>query len=376
MRFVTFVFAAMVSLAVATPELEIRARLWQRMPSEIWWPLCGAPSPSAFDEESFTVEFFDEPFRQFLDSDGHRIGGQDTTPATIAPWRSIALHRQPLHAGFSQANSFLGYSFRNDHQDDDFFCPSSLASSYAGADSRMEVVLNEFCEQSLALHNSLPSSQLGDEDATTTFLDETSFLSTSTAASGPPRPPAPDILPAHLSDLEDIPSTKQVVSLQPQTITVNIIAGILSIAQPRSVTTRWGRTLSLVEVLLGDETRSGFAVTFWLSSEAAGTSDLLSLCRQDVVLLQNVALHVFRGKVYGQSLRRGQTKMHLLWTKRKDAKASYSSKALSSPAAQESSQIVKTKLVRDWVIQFVGIDPEVKAVPNQGVWDRPPKDTQ
>ncbi|KAJ3486653.1 hypothetical protein NLG97_g6572 [Lecanicillium saksenae] len=342
--------------------------------------LAGAPSPSSFDEKCGTVEYFNEPFRQFLGSDGHHAGCHESSVATIAPWRSIALHREPLHTGFSQANDFLERSLNGDFQDADFFCPSSLTSSYAGADSRKgdEAALSEFCEQSLALHNSLPSSQLGEEDLTTTFLEETSFLSTSTATNvtSAPRPPAPNIPPAHLSDLEDIPSAKQVISLQPQTITVNIIAGILSIAQPRSVTTKWGRTLSLVEVLLGDDTRSGFAVTFWLSSDAVPTSEIPRLRRQDVVLLQNVALHVFRGKVYGQSLRRGQTKVHLLWSKRKDARASYSSRTLSNTFTPENPQILKTKLVRDWVLQFVGIDPDLRAVQNQNVWDRPPEDSQ
>lgn len=346
--------------------------------------LAGAPSPSSLEEDKCTVQHFESPFHAFLDVADAQSSSPRRSPASIAPWRSIPLHRKPLHTGFSQAHCFLDRSFRGHYNNNDvFFCPSSLASSYDGDGTSVEqdeAALSEFCEQSLAIHNSLPSSQLDEENAATTFLEETSFLSNSTAtnALGGPRPPAPNIPPAHLSDLEDVPSAKQVISLQPQTITLNIIAGILSIAQPRSVTTRWGQTLSLVEVLLGDDTRSGFAVTFWLASEAVATSDLLSLRRQDVLLLQNVALHVFRGKVYGQSLRRGQTKVHLLWSKRKNARACYSSKALAAATIQrpEDPQLVKTRLVRDWIIQFVGTDPEVKGIDKQNVWDRPPQDTQ
>ncbi|KAM3498480.1 hypothetical protein MY10362_008201 [Beauveria mimosiformis] len=374
--------------------------------------LAGAPPPSAMDESKCTVEYFDEPFSAYINAaETHGTSSSShhhhhSSTASIAPWRLVTLHRKPLHTGFSLTYSFLTRSFHGDHQDGGFFCPSSLTSSslYDGSEGlrveQDEAVLSEFCEQSLAIHRSLSSSQLQYDDANTTttttttatatsFLDETSFLSslTTPTAGGHQRPPAPNIPPAaHLSDLEDVPSAKHVISLQPQTITLNMIVGILSIAQPRSVTTRWGTTLSLVEVLLGDDTKSGFAVTFWLAREAmrAGGGECVllgggGLRRQDVVLLQNVALHVFRGKVYGQSLRRGQTKVHLLWSKRVDARACYSSRALNAAgddAGVENPQIAKTRLVRDWVIRFVGADPEVKGRNKDDVWDRPPDDTQ
>ncbi|OAA70249.1 Nucleic acid-binding, OB-fold-like protein [Cordyceps fumosorosea ARSEF 2679] len=349
--------------------------------------LAGAPSPSVLDEDKCTVNSFQEPFHAFIDAAETRGDSHSSSSASIAPWRSISLHPKPLHTGFSQAHDSLGRLLHGGHQHDDFFCPPSLASSCDGGETASRVdeddVLTEFCEQSLAIHNSLPSSPLAEEeeDDTDTFLEgETSFLSASPPpASGQQRPPAPAAVPpGHLSDLEDVPPARQVASLHPQTVTVNLIAGVLSVAPPRAVTTRWGAALSLVEVLLGDDTRSGFAVTFWLPSDAAGTAGglLLSLRRQDVVLLQNVALHVFRGKVYGQSLRRGRTKVHLLWSRRREARACYSSRALAAADARENPQLVKTRLVRDWILQFVGADPAVKGPSHQNVWDRPPRDTQ
>lgn len=344
--------------------------------------LVGAPAPSALSEEACTIKYFSEAFSSFVDKSAAIGSSSCSTPAVIAPWRSIPLNHKPLHTSFSQRNSFIGRSFLNDdHNGEDFLCPSSLGSSVPGSNDEDVTVLNEFCEQSLALHNSLPSSQLGDDcNAATTFMEETSFLSNSTATNiaGVVAPTAPIVPPAHLSDLEDVPTAKQVISLQPQTITLNIIVGILSISQPRSVTTRWGQTLSLIEILVGDETRSGFAVTFWLANDAVAASEIPRLRRQDVVLLQNVALHVFRGKVYGQSLRRGQTKVHLLWSNRQDAKPCYSSKALrrtEMPAIQ-NPQLAKTITVRDWVIRFVGADPAATTRKEQHVWDQAPADTQ
>lgn len=119
---------------------------------------------------------------------------------------------------------------------------------------------------------------------------------------------------------------------------------------------------------MGDDTATGFAVTFWVPADKVAESDVVKLRRQDVVLLENVALHVFRGKVYGQSLRRGLTKLHLLW--RGEGGGSYSTRSLRSG---ENPQIEKTRVVREWVLRFVGLDRGlVKGVD----WDKPPDDTQ
>lgn len=184
-----------------------------------------------------------------------------------------------------------------------------------------------------------------------------------------------DAVPSHLSDLEDIPPARRILALNPQTVTLNIIAGIISIAQPRTVTTRWGLSLSLVEILLGDDTKTGFAVTFWLAEENDAAAEISALRRQDVVLMQNVALHVFKDKVYGQSLRRGMTKVRLLW--RRDGSGLYSTRELSK-RGQMHPQLQKAKQVKDWVLRFVGADVGVKtrARKTRVSWDRPPDDTQ
>lgn len=184
--------------------------------------------------------------------------------------------------------------------------------------------------------------------------------------------PQPLSLPSRLSDLKDVPSARQIIALTPQTVTLNLIVGIISIAQPRVVTTKWGKRLSLVEILVGDETKSGFAVTFWINDGAEGP--ISHLRRQDVVSLQNVALHVFRGKAYGQSLRRGLTKVNLLW--RRDGTGLYSLRDLAK-RGRLNPQVAKTRMVKDWVLKFVGGQSTAtmtKTAPN--IWDKPPDDTQ
>jgi hypothetical protein len=192
-------------------------------------------------------------------------------------------------------------------------------------------------------------------------------------------------VPANLSDVEDVPPAARILALGPQTITLNLIVGVLSIAQPRDVTTRWGRRLSLVEVLVGDDTKSGFAITFWLDTPPSHASRALDaavrgLRRQDVVLVRNVGLHAFRGRVYGQSLRHGLTQLSLLW--RRDGSGHYSTRALARRSAAGGSavhpQTQKTRLVKDWVLRFVTPHaPSTRSTRSaKKTWDDPPDDTQ
>lgn len=320
-------------------------------------------------------------------------------------WRSLSLQRAHVPTGFSQyhnlniVNHFPASA--------DFlttaaisFEASSQGLSQDDATSHESKLLAEWYEHSLALHDDLASSQLvpresqehdhgggggeeassaggtdhsksvsffstSDEGDTTTVLtnDDATIVVRTPLQPGRQRAGAAD----HLSNLEDIPPARYLESIQPQTMTVTLIAGIISIASPRTVETRFGSTRTLVEVLIGDETKSGFSVTFWLgrAAESDGSSGpLAGLRAQDVVLMRNVALNVFRGKVYGGSLPRGMTAVYLLHRGRKlgagDDGGHYSASDLAKAGRrgarqqQIHPQLEKTRRVRDWVLKFVG----------------------
>ncbi|RMY01832.1 hypothetical protein D0867_11252 [Hortaea werneckii] len=161
-----------------------------------------------------------------------------------------------------------------------------------------------------------------------------------------------------VSDLKSIPSAPHIDSIFPGTITLNLLCAVISVSPIRTVQLRRRRQQragtttgnpqhqnrdpadaahpderDLIEILLGDETRAGFSATFWFLPEsesdrhlpiterrggAGGSSvrdaneeakhrrqNLLSLRAGDVVLIRNLALSVFKGGVYGQSLRGG-----------------------------------------------------------------------
>ncbi|KAK2049783.1 hypothetical protein LZ31DRAFT_548960 [Colletotrichum somersetense] len=349
-----------------------------------------------------------------------------TSHSTSTPpaWRSLPLHRRPLITGFSQPRGLPSAFLPPAHFFSLSLDPDSQQDTTAAGPS--QELLSQFYDHSLALHHDLASSQLpppptpSHPDTTTTtvtdsfvsettdsFQDTTTITITTAADVADPRPPPVTAPPHHhLSDLKDIPAGPDLLRLAPQTVTVNLIAGVISVSEPRPVTTRWGSELSLVEVLIGDDTRAGFGVTFWLPSGAGGgvgggrnaagtttttttttmtTTTPMRLRRQDVVLLQNVALHVFRGKVYGQSLRKGLTRTTVLYRRKLDddddeveGVGGYYSRRDLEAGSREGAHphLVKTKRVWDWVLRFVGGEERTGAKGKKSGWDAPPDDTQ
>ncbi|KAK7446921.1 hypothetical protein Landi51_07337 [Colletotrichum acutatum] len=362
----------------------------------------------------------------------------NTTTIALPAWRSLPLHHKPLTTGYSQPHGLPTNFLPPAH----FFSLSwdahqeTINNDTTTTTDSQDPLSQQFYNHSLALHHDLASSQLPpppsssqpapqqnpsrhagntsfNTTATDSFITETtdSFEDTTADLSTSLSTPRPPLLTAthHLSDLEDIPPAPSLLRLAPQTVTVNLIAGVISVSTPRSVTTRWGNELSLVEVLLGDDTRAGFGVTFWLpampppplaaakSTGKPATADPTSpanLRRQDVVLLQNVALHVFRGKVYGQSLRKGLTRTTVLYRRKLgegDEGGYYRPRDLErSPAAGGGDgdgepstahpQLVKTRRVWGWVMRFVGGGGGEERTTAKGAvkrgWDALPDDTQ
>ncbi|RDA88044.1 hypothetical protein CP532_5297 [Ophiocordyceps camponoti-leonardi (nom. inval.)] len=376
------------------------------------------------DEASCTVRGFDDAFRLLLglgrdvdvddddDGDENDDGGGDGVS-----WRALSHAKRPIPVFGASARSDDVYG---DGGDDD--CGGGGGGGGEGEGSFFSVAhlvegeaWTQFCEESLAL---LYSSQGDDESqAFESFVsvgeeslveDFDTTFTTPLRASQQVSTAAAAARQVKTTPLSHIPPAKALQSLYPQTVSINLIAAITSTSESRTVTTRWGKKLELVEVLVGDETTSSFAVTFWLpptSSSSSSSSNVVgALRRQDVVLLENVALAVFRGLVRGQSLRGGVTRLTLLW--RADGTGCFSSRVLTSASVSAASEekkkeeeetmgkqsegredrvslLERTRVVRDWVLRFVGAapdDPDLDrgkgAMTVAKSWDRPPDDTQ
>ncbi|KAL8989358.1 MAG: hypothetical protein Q9177_001737 [Variospora cf. flavescens] len=343
----------------------------------------GAPFARSLDwtEEHLTAPlqpcfFEDNPSRKPLDIPNR------------PQWRSLPLEHTHLPTGLTQAtNPNFVPNPTASPEETSFLSTTDLASSPgsdipASKEDESEV-LTQYYEHSFAVHENLPSSQIlpASSSSPASSSPDSSFsasLNYSTTAV--------DTLQRQIflsaffatapTDLSSVPTAAYLHSITPQTMTLNLLVGIIALPPPRIITMRRGksRTVDLVEMIVGDETRAGFGVNIWLSSSSSSSSSstnrrdrqqqqdkhALQLAEQmrdlrprDVVLMRNVALTSFRGKVYGQSLRRGMTGVELVWRSVLDAR---DRKGLFEGWEVEEGDegMEKVRRVREWVLRFVG----------------------
>ena len=314
--------------------------------------------------------------------------GHGTPSLTAAPsaaaWHSLPLEGENLWVDYNQ-----GLGWQEAYQgnaalyaaEDPTFLSTQGETCFRSSDARstraaLEDVTSQFYEHSLALHDDFPTSQIARSETEDESLEEESGFSTSfgTTSAGPmqderlmseaEKRPVP--MAGQITNLDRLPNEAYLKSISPQTMSITIICGIISISPPRSLTTRHGSTVEIVEMLVGDDKKSGFGINFWLPSprQKSALREALSDIRpQDIIQVRNMALSNFKGKVYGQSLRREMTKVDLLYRNRidrTDRAGYYSIKDLNADEySQLSPQVLKTKRVREWVLRFVGSGPAV-----------------
>ena len=314
--------------------------------------------------------------------------GVTSTAYDVAPsWRALPLEQAHLPTGHTQASRDDGPpTIKSDSASAISFFTVSEMSFISNIDESFNVgksvddtsddstkeVLSQFYEHSFAVHENILSSQIlsagsmSEGSFGTEFEDESLDLIMHGETNLQDQIVRSGLMSGHLCDIADIPNATYLRSITPQTMTVNLVVGIISISQPRVIKTRkTGRTVELVEMLVGDDTRAGFCVNIWLpcmqddrhvTEEAdclrSRTSKLRS---QDIVLAKNVALSSFRGKVHGQSLRKGITTIGLLYRgiiDLEDTRGAFHAPDLEQEALI-NSQILKVKRVKDWAMQFL-----------------------
>ena len=238
--------------------------------------------------------------------------------------------------------------------------------------SNSDESLTQFYEYSYALHEEQPTADviyLDSKNDMTQFSLAAFAVETEMALMAEELPQqAVQAKPrsSNTTSLRNIPNASMIRSLGTSTMTVDLVVGILAISQPRSIKTRkYGRLVELVEMTVADDTKAGFGITIWLpvskerfsknNQEDRLRSSVATLRPQDIILARNVALESFKGKVYGQSLRKGITKLDLLYRNLEDAQdepGAYSWDELN--AVSDDPQLVRVKMLHDWVMSFVG----------------------
>ncbi|KAL4798643.1 hypothetical protein BDV19DRAFT_386124 [Aspergillus venezuelensis] len=259
-----------------------------------------------------------------------------------------------------------------------FLTTHDLATSFGRQEpNRDDTELSQFYDHSFTVHEiSEISAQCAPSGVSTLDSNpDTECTGTSFATNEDGEVPiARPHIQGGITDLQDIPNSTYLNSIVPQTMTVNLIATIIAVRPPRRIVTRqWKRELDLVEAVVGDETRTGFGVTFWLppfddktstrkSGNAAGDElrrSLMQLRPRDIVLLRTVGLSCFRERVYGQSLRQGLTKIDLLHRQQIDATDTsgiYQLRDILNHAAKNDDlPLLKVRKVHEWIRRFVPV---------------------
>jgi hypothetical protein len=317
--------------------------------------LVGAPSSASLDWDS--DELLNTPIPPFFDESTETPGHQPSLDQSLVKWRVLRAPTDLLSA------SFQG------HDDPAFFISHQLAVP-TSKENVQDSILSRFYDHSFTIYEknvssdvSTPESSL--EDSEMTISSDKDVKSTRMLhITGP------------LSDLQNLPTARYLHSIAPQTMTVNLIVGILAVHPPRRVVTRqWKTELDIFELVVGDETRAGFAVNFWIKPDKSAKNSetdlgrsLASLRPHDIVLFRTVGLSTFQDRVYGQSLRK-LTTVELLHRKPVDVTDAV---GFYQGRIQGGDQpLLKVRRVRNWMLRFV-TDPAGGETHTRGL----PPDTQ
>ncbi|MCJ1388404.1 hypothetical protein MMC18_001251 [Xylographa bjoerkii] len=328
----------------------------------------GAPEASSlqWDSKALTAPLLPCFATEYLPVEQQVPRQRDTRPI----WRSLPLHNAlvptgdiprpevPDAAAWAAENSFDNSSTSFPATQNLSFPSTTNSSNDTSTSAQPNDVLTQFYEHSFALHEDIPSSQLlsPHSSASTSFL--TSSSPSDSHSSPPTHSPLPAFNPIPLTPLHSLPSAAHILSLHPQTPTVNLLICILSLPAPRLIhPRRGGPPLLLTEILVADDTKAGFGLNIWLPSSDSQSPNLRAvvgtLRPQDVVLARNVALSAFRGVVYGQSLRRDTTRLELMF--RSGGGGVYSARDLAD-GSLKGGVVERVRTVRQWVMDFVGGD--------------------
>jgi hypothetical protein len=351
--------------------------------------LMGAPLPSSLDWEE--DKLLNGPIQPFQGTETiHEHETSIIQSGDLIKWRVL----QPLVS--EHPTGF--YEYYHGPEDPSFLTTHQLLEA---DDESMDEdsILSEFYDHSFVVHETSEISTTGlrDDEFTQESAGSLSCIdgSNTTEVNDHELPRSLQIS-GPIRDLQHLPTARYLQSIAPQTMTVNLVVGIITIHPPRRVVTRqWKTELDIVELIVGDETRTGFGVNIWLpastsisckTQDADRISRSLAMLRpRDIILLRTVGLSSFRDQVYGQSLRGGMTKVDLLHRQPVDVTdtAGFYENGLrgNNPHDHVDLPLQKTRRVREWIFQFVGATDEAGGGPSrmsqtQRGHQRLPPDTQ
>jgi len=254
----------------------------------------------------------------------------DSTPSL--KWRGLPFKNPRLQTGWSQP--FLPGNVRGQDVSDVSLPNVGRYTSFLQEDTThldtsiafedTSVATPGYLEHSLIFHDTLLSSQVLPDSIADTSVSSSSFLTTSfgTTLSDFDSPSKVDehtllvkVAPKmSITPLGLLPNAQRLRAIYPQTPTPNFLCVVTATPEQKEVFVRkGGYKMNLWEIIVADDTRSDFKVTFWLRPPRESNNEqnhvqtqllqtLESIKVGDILLLRNIALTSFGDTVFGQSL--------------------------------------------------------------------------
>ncbi|KAL8897492.1 MAG: hypothetical protein Q9207_007194 [Kuettlingeria erythrocarpa] len=294
-------------------------------------------------------------------------------------WRSLPFEQMHLPTGLTQAtNPDFVPEPTHDEGETSFLSTTDLSLGQLSEDGDIQSsvdagsdINSQYYEHSFAVHDDLPSSQFLPASSlppsSSSFFDSEASFDDSTVDDLQRQASVSRFHFTSITNLSSIPTASYLHSINPQTMTVNLLVGIISIPPARTLTTRKdNQIVDLIELIVGDDVKAGFGVNIWLPHQESHPTRPLSkqslaleehmrdLRPRDTVLMRNVALASFKGRVYGQSLRKGMTSVELVWRSVIDDADRPGLFEGGEVERGQGAGMEKVKRVREWVLQFVG----------------------
>jgi len=215
----------------------------------------GAPLPRTlnYGEDALTADLL-----SCFASNG--LCGHLQLQSSIPQWRSLPLQQIHLPTGLTQPSrtetAFDETSFLSVTDVPFVSSTGNEADSLISSNSVVdEDVLSQYYEHSFTVHEDIPTSQIIGPGSTQSSYDpgECSIDSSfDDPALSQYHPVIARLQSGHISDLKEAPNANYLHSISPQTMTVNLVVGIISVSQPHVIRPRrGGRAVELVEMALG-----------------------------------------------------------------------------------------------------------------------------
>jgi len=124
---------------------------------------------------------------------------------------------------------------------------------------------------------------------------------------------------ATLTDLKGLPRPRAIEAAPSNSFSITALVAVLSVAEPRTVSTRFGSKTQVVTLTVGDPTRAPFRIDAWLEirPKSVDAMELKAVVRelriQDVIVVKNLRLGVWNNAVFGTTWRVGSRGGSALW---------------------------------------------------------------